>query len=74
MTGRVALLLALAVVSAGYVLVWALSLRLNSTDGERQSLFPSLVQLATGFVTNFFDTLGIGSFATTTGVPDLLCH
>src|SRR5688572_1167092 len=27
---------------------------------------PSLIQLAIGFVTNFFDTLGIGSFATTT--------
>ena len=27
---------------------------------------PSLFQLAVGFVTNFFDTLGIGSFATTT--------
>jgi uncharacterized membrane protein YfcA len=28
--------------------------------------FPSPVQIAIGFVTNFFDTLGIGSFATTT--------
>ena len=27
---------------------------------------PSLLQLAIGAVTNFFDTLGIGSFATTT--------
>jgi uncharacterized membrane protein YfcA len=27
---------------------------------------PSLIQLAIGFVTNFLDTLGIGSFATTT--------
>lgn len=27
---------------------------------------PSLLQLVIGFVTNFFDTLGIGSFATTT--------
>jgi len=27
---------------------------------------PGLFQLAVGFVTNFFDTLGIGSFATTT--------
>ncbi len=29
---------------------------------------PTLVQLLTGFVTNFFDTLGIGSFATTTAI------
>jgi uncharacterized membrane protein YfcA len=29
---------------------------------------PSLVEAAIGFVTNFFDTLGIGSFATTTSM------
>ena len=29
---------------------------------------PSLIGLAVGFVTNFFDTLGIGSFATTTSI------
>jgi uncharacterized membrane protein YfcA len=29
-------------------------------------------QLAIGFVTNFFDTLGIGSFATTTAIYKLL--
>jgi len=30
--------------------------------------FPSAPQLGIGFVTNFFDTLGIGSFATTTAL------
>jgi uncharacterized membrane protein YfcA len=30
--------------------------------------FPSLLQIAIGAVTNFFDSLGIGSFATTTAV------
>ena len=29
---------------------------------------PTVFQLLTGFVTNFFDTLGIGSFATTTAI------
>lgn len=29
---------------------------------------PGLIQTATGFVTNFFDTLGVGSFAPTTSV------
>jgi uncharacterized membrane protein YfcA len=29
---------------------------------------PGLIQSATGFVTNFFDTLGVGSFAPTTSV------
>ena len=33
---------------------------------------PSPVQLAIGFVTNFFDTLGIGSFATTTTAYKML--
>src|SRR5215510_3736578 len=30
--------------------------------------FPSVIHLAIGFVTNFFDTLGIGSFAPTTAI------
>src|SRR5437016_6031811 len=32
---------------------------------------PTALQTAIGFVTNFFDTLGIGSFATTTAVYKL---
>src|SRR5213593_5170995 len=32
---------------------------------------PSPLQLAIGFVTNFFDTLGVGSFATTTAAYKL---
>ena len=34
--------------------------------------FPSTAQTAIGFVTNFFDTLGIGSYATTTSIYKLL--
>jgi uncharacterized membrane protein YfcA len=34
--------------------------------GAHGAVDPSPLQLAIGFVTNFFDTLGIGSFATTT--------
>jgi uncharacterized membrane protein YfcA len=45
------LLAALLVVTAVFVSLWARA---------------SWWRLATGFVTNFFDTLGIGSFATTT--------
>jgi uncharacterized membrane protein YfcA len=33
---------------------------------------PSLLQTAIGFVTNFFDTLGIGSYATSTSIYKLL--
>jgi hypothetical protein len=29
---------------------------------------PNAPGIATGFITNFFDTLGIGSFATTTAI------
>jgi uncharacterized membrane protein YfcA len=36
----------------------------HATDGR----FPDAMQLGTGAVTNFFDTLGIGSFATTTAI------
>jgi len=32
---------------------------------------PSPAQTAIGFVTNFFDTLGIGSYATTTSIYKL---
>ncbi len=38
----------------------------SSEPGSFQ--LPSKTHLATGFITNFFDTLGIGSFATTTSV------
>jgi uncharacterized membrane protein YfcA len=34
-------------------------------------VLPTALQMAIGFVTNFFDTLGIGSFATTTAVYKL---
>jgi uncharacterized membrane protein YfcA len=34
--------------------------------GDAQREYPKLVHVATGFITNFFDTLGIGSYATTT--------
>src|SRR2546425_6107237 len=39
--------------------------------GADGTIAPSPLQLAIGFVTNFFDTLGIGSFATTTAVYKL---
>jgi uncharacterized membrane protein YfcA len=42
--------------------------RARSTPGRR---LPSVLQLAIGALTNFFDTLGIGSFATTTSLYKL---
>jgi uncharacterized membrane protein YfcA len=45
--------------------------RQAAARGAETPLAPSLWQLAIGFVTNFFDTLGIGSFATTTAAYKL---
>jgi uncharacterized membrane protein YfcA len=50
---------ALTVFALAYIGVW-----LRHQDGSK----PTAAALLTGFVTNFFDTLGIGSFATTTSV------
>jgi uncharacterized membrane protein YfcA len=80
----VALLGALAVFTTFYVGVWVTgALRARRTAGVPAEAtiggFPSGAQLGLGFVTNFFDTLGIGSFAPTTAmfkffkmVPDRL--
>jgi uncharacterized membrane protein YfcA len=62
---KTTLLLVLAVIAAGFVAFWGLAL-LRSARGER--VRPSLYELLVGFVTDFFDTLGIGSFATTTSL------
>jgi uncharacterized membrane protein YfcA len=55
------LFVALALTGAGYLYVFIRGLRASQT-----SVAPTGVQLGIGFITNFFDTLGIGSFATTT--------
>lgn len=44
---------------------------IRSTAGERRGA-PATIDTIIGFVTNFFDTLGIGSFATTTAAFRLL--
>ena len=64
LTPKTWLLLALVVVVVAYLIVWTRSAR---RTGERAGL-PSLRENLIGFVTNFFDTLGIGSFASTTSV------
>src|SRR5687768_3439561 len=47
-----------------YIGRWIVIERSRRVDG----LKPGLIQSLTGFVTNFFDTLGVGSFAPTTSV------
>jgi uncharacterized membrane protein YfcA len=63
------LLIALGALASAYVLRWLTTLsRSRSLPPEAADRLsaPGLTHLLIGFVTNFFDTLGIGSFATTT--------
>ena len=60
---KLSTLAALAVFAIFHVGMWVKSLW-----GKFSGMMPSWLELATGMVTNFFDTLGIGSFATTTSV------
>ncbi len=61
---KAALFLTLAVFASVYVVYWFLTERRKSVG----SGLPNAVEFILGFVTNFFDTLGIGSFAPTTSV------
>jgi uncharacterized membrane protein YfcA len=75
-SAKAALFVALAGFTLFYVAVWVVSVRGGELKGVR---WPTALQSAIGFVADFFDTLGIGSFATTTAmwrsrgvVPDQL--
>jgi uncharacterized membrane protein YfcA len=70
-------LVALGTFGAGFSGVWARSLaglrqRSSSEDPATTVGWPSPTHLGIGFLTNFFDTFGIGSFATTTALYRLL--
>jgi uncharacterized membrane protein YfcA len=81
---KAGLFIALGVFFVVYLVGWAVYLgrarrRLTSDDPAVERGAPTAQHLAIGFITNFFDTLGIGSFATTTSmfrlrkvVPDRL--
>lgn len=69
---RFILFLALGVLSIGFSFVWLKNLiktskALNKTT-QRTSRLPTLLEFSIGFVTDFLDTLGIGSFAVTTAL------
>lgn len=66
-TAKTLLLAALAVVTLYYLVMFARAVIRQRKEGGADTT-PSPIGLGTGFVTNFFDTLGIGSFATTTSV------
>jgi uncharacterized membrane protein YfcA len=67
------LLAALGVLGAGFGAFWTRAVldarrRSEPDSPARDARFPSPLHTAVGAVTNFFDTLGIGSFATTTAM------
>jgi uncharacterized membrane protein YfcA len=84
LTPKAGLFIALGVFFAVYLVGWVVYLRrarrrLPADDPAVEPGAPTALHLVIGFVTNFFDTLGIGSFATTTSmfrlrkvVPDRL--
>ena len=69
-----ALFVTLAVLVATYVVRWGTALhrsRQLPPGALERGGPPGLLHTAIGFITNFFDTLGIGSFATTTTIYKL---
>ena len=58
---KAALFVTLGVVTVIFAVIWILGIVSWSSEKKR----PGMLDTAIGFVTNFFDTLGIGSFATT---------
>ncbi len=70
---KTGLFVALGLFSAIHVVAWVVGVRRARRDGAPPNLakaggWPTLLETAVGFVTNFFDTLGIGSFAPTASI------
>ena len=63
-TARNALYLALGIVTVGYLAMLVRALRQRAAAGDQ--VRPGIAISLISFVANFFDTLGIGSYATTT--------
>ena len=64
---KVVLFVALGLIAAMFIGVWARALAAGRVTGNGAA-YPGPLQTAIGFVTNFFDTLGIGSYAPTTAL------
>jgi uncharacterized membrane protein YfcA len=67
-TGTLALLCALSALTLWYITRWYLMERARARDPDTEAVRPGLIDGLIGFVANFFDTLGIGSFAPTTAI------
>jgi uncharacterized membrane protein YfcA len=71
MDAKLILIAALIVITIVYFVFWwthARAKHASGAHGAHEPVRPTPLMLAIGFVTNFFDTLGIGSFATTTAM------
>ena len=71
MDAKLILIAALIAITIGYAVMWwtvARQKHAAAQHGHHEPVRPTLLHAAIGFITNFFDTLGIGSFATTTAM------
>lgn len=69
MDAKLILLGSLVILTVSYLATWLVMARKRRADGghgAHEPVAPTRKHLGIGAVTNFFDTLGIGSFATTT--------
>jgi uncharacterized membrane protein YfcA len=64
---RAVLLAVLVMTGIAFISAWRRAVNIRQDTAR----WPSSIQLVIGFVTDFFDTLGIGSFATTTAAYKL---
>jgi len=62
---KTALFIALGITTVAFLCYWIAAIRRHADGGK---WMPGPVDALIGFVTNFFDTLGIGSFAPTTAI------
>ena len=65
---RTVLFIALGITTAIYVAILVVGLQRAKRDSAGAPEASASMLAGTGFITNFFDTLGIGSFATTTSI------
>ena len=69
MDPKTLLLAGLVVIGLAYFTFWATSVRGQRAErGDTSALTPTPLQIGIGFITNFLDTLGIGSYATSTAM------
>ena len=67
------LILLLIVIAVGYHAFWYFTEKQRRQRREG-TIKPRGIALVVAFIANFFDTLGIGSYATTTSMSAEKCH